>query len=144
MLPYGDPEAIRAMGRRLAARAQEMRDDARHVERVVGGVPWHGVAAGAMSAVTRERVTTLLGTAAHYDDAAAALAHHAATVTQRMELIASIERRALALVGEAERRVRDFHAGLVDALDPRDELLAAFSAPAHGSVAWLGVHLPGL
>lgn len=142
MVWYGDPEGIRRLARRLAREAAGMREDAAQVQRAVQAVPWQGVAADAMAAASRHRVAQLRHTADLYDEAAEQLADHARRVADRLALIAAIEQHVLGLLDRARSRVLDAAAGLLEALDPRDELLAAFRPPPSGSVEWLTVRLP--
>lgn len=142
MIFYGDPEDVLRLSRRLAREAAGMREDAEEVHRAVEAVPWQGVAADAMAAACRTRVARLLHTAELYDEAAERLADHARRVAERLALIAAIERHVLGLVDQARARAADVASGLLDALDPRDELLATFRPPPSGSVEWLGLELP--
>lgn len=139
---YGDPDGVRALSRRFAGQADQMRDAASAVLRVVDATPWCGEAATVMASAVRGRAADLLHTADLYDDAARELADHARTVAERLALIEATERLVLEAVSAARTRVADVAAGLLDRLDPRDELLAAFQPPPSGSSAWLTLRLP--
>ena len=122
--------ATTAAGEALAARA-----------RAIG---WTGLAGAAMVGRTTFQARTLTELAAQHERAARALEAHAAAVEESIALIAEIERRVHAAMHEAHSRLRRFLDGLVDKVDPLDELLTRFVPPPPGSPAWLHVRLPGL
>ena len=76
----GDTATIRALGRRLRERADEIRDLAAGLARRADSVPWTGLAADAMRAHTAGRVAALLRTAALHEEAADAIERHAREV----------------------------------------------------------------
>jgi hypothetical protein len=150
---YGDTSVIRGLARDLRDRATDIRHEADHLVARADQVHWHGLAADAMRRRCRDRAAALRRTAGLHEDAADALDRHAAEVDRLKELIAAIERRALALVEAARSRIADLGPGLVGGLvdsvrslapDPVDRLLDRFVPPPSGSRDWLHVELPGL
>lgn len=146
---YGDTDTIRALARALRGRSDEIRAEADRLVRHTERVPWQGLAADAMRAVARDRVSALLQTAALHDDAADALDRHAREVDRLKALIATIEHRVARLIESACDRLAALGHGLLDHLtgaapDPVDQVLARFVPPPPGSRDWLAVDLPGL
>jgi hypothetical protein len=139
---YGDTRSIRELARTMRSEGTALRAEAESLLTRSEAVPWTGLAADAMRASVHAQAGALRRTATLADDAAAALDHHADEVDRLKELIASIERKAMALVSAAKDRL----AGLVEAVlpDPLDELLDRFVPPPPGHRDWLLVDLPGL
>jgi hypothetical protein len=146
---YGDTEVIRGLARTMRDQAAALRDEAGTLLTRAEAVPWHGLAADAMRLRVRGQVHSLEHTAGLADTAATALDRHADEVDRLKELIATIERKAAALVAAARDRLAglaSMAAGLAGGLlsDPVDELLDRFVPPPPGHRDWLLVDLPGL
>ncbi|MDP3889800.1 putative T7SS-secreted protein [Nocardioides sp.] len=138
---YGDTTEIRRLARRLRDQADEIRDDARALQRRATDVPWQGRAATSMRQRAEQRCLALRRTATAHDRAAAALEAHATEVERRKELIAEVEKRVRSAVTAARDRIGAMADGLPD---PVDELLDRFVPPRPGHQDWLDVQLPGI
>jgi hypothetical protein len=105
-------------------------------------VPWSGVAADAMRSTAREHAAGLRACAEAHARAAEALVRHAQEVDRVKELIASVERRVLGALDSATSGL----AGVVGHVVPDavGQWARDFDPPAHGSRAWLDVHLPAV
>lgn len=139
-----DVHQIRALARRMAEQGTDVRAEATDLVARCRAVGWTGLSGAAMvdQAVGQARALDVI--AELHDTAASELRAHAAAVEARLALIGEIERRVHAAVDAARSRLRRFLDGLLDAVDPRDEALAAFSPPPPGSPLWLEVRLPGV
>ncbi len=142
---YGDTSAIRAHARGERDRAEEMGSLSIALLTRAEAVPWNGVAADAMRRTAREHAAWLQGCAEAHARAAAALERHAQEVDEVKELIASIERHVLGALDSATSGV----AGVVGVVgqvvpDAVGRWARDFDPPAHGSRAWLDVHLPAV
>ena len=137
---YGDTTVIRAHARRMRERGERMRGDAEALLGCAEAVPWTGLAADAMRRLARDHAGRLRHCAAAHDSAAAALERHAREVDRLKELIATIERRVLAVLDSAASGL----AGLVGHVlpDALGRWAHDFDPPPHGSLAWLDVRLP--
>jgi hypothetical protein len=141
---YGDPHQIRALARRVRSEGSDVRTEADDLVGRCRAVGWTGLSGEAMAGRAAAQAHALRQIAELHDVASRALEAHAVAVEETLALIAEIERRAHAALDAARGRVRRFLDGLVDAVDPCDEALAAFSPPPPGSPLWLEVRLPGV
>lgn len=139
-----EPMEIRALARRIREQGVAARADAEHLVGRCKGVGWTGLSGAAMVGRAIVQATALQAVADRHETAARALEVHAAAVGESLALIAEVERRVHAAMGVARHRVRSFLDGLLDAIDPVDEALAAFVPPPPGSPEWLRVRLPGV
>lgn len=115
---YGDTAAIRRLADQMRQQAGDVRAEAEGLLGAVEQVLWEGRAAEAMRASTAERSAALRRTADQHDEAADALARHAAEVDQLTDLIAGISRRVTAMA---------------------DDLLPTVDLPPLGHRDWLGI-----
>lgn len=138
------PHEIRALARRMAQQGAEARTDARDLVHRSHAVGWTGLAGAGMVGRTHLQAGLLEEIARRHEAAARALEAHAAAVEESLALIAEIERRVREAADTARSRVGRFLHGLLDAVDPCDEVLADFIPPPPGSPQWLEVRLPGV
>lgn len=110
---FADTTIIRALARRLRERADEIRDLAADLTTRAAAVPWSGLAADAMRAHAAVQAAALLRTAGLHDDAAEALARHAAAVDQRLDLLAATAGAAGELAGDVADGIADAAKGLL-------------------------------
>jgi hypothetical protein len=136
------PHEIRALARRIAEQGEAARADARALRDGSRAIGWTGLAGADMVASTNLQARLLEEIGSRHDVAARALEAHAAAVEETLATIAEIERRVGEAVAAARSRVGRFLHGLLDAVDPGDEVLASFSPPPPGSPQWLEVRLP--
>ncbi|MCD6639758.1 MAG: hypothetical protein LT071_07585 [Nocardioides sp.] len=150
---YGEPSRIREIATRLEQRAEALRVQATELLSRSDSVEWRSVAADRMRAAARDRHDELVRVAGDYEEAARRVREHADRVEELLDLIASIERQARAIIASALDRVRDAAKavldGIKDALDPGDEddrRIAATETPPPGHKDWLDVPdlLPGI
>lgn len=139
-----DAHHLRVLARRIRQQGAALRDEAHTLVARSRAIGWTGLSAIAMIDQTIVQARALESVADRCERAARALETHAAAVEDALRLIAEIERRVHAAVDEARGRVRRFLDGVLDALDHRDEVLAAFTPPGPGSPRWLEVRLPGV
>jgi hypothetical protein len=146
---YGEPSRIRAVAERLESRAAQLRSEADALWATSDGAAWVSLAADRMRAEAAERRLELVDVARAYDEAATAVRAHATEVQRLLDLIATIERQVLALVGEAVERAKEAVGrvldGVRDALTPGEEAarqLAQLPLPPPGHREWL--RMPGL
>jgi hypothetical protein len=137
---YGDTSTIRALARGMRECAADIRAEADELAGRVDAVPWTGLAADAMRRLTRDQAARLRACADAHDAAADALDRHAREVDHLKELIAAIEHRAARIVESTASGVAGFLGHVLP--DAVDHWVAHFDPPAHGSLAWLEVHLP--
>ena len=148
---YGETDVMR---RRVDQLREQSVDIRRLADQLVGrtdGISWIGRAADAMRERARERATALRECAQHYDTAADALDRHADDVDHLKDAIALRERKAAALIAEAQGRSArvELHPDRDTGLrppeeDPEDQVLTGFTPPPPGHRDWLTVELPGL
>lgn len=150
---YGEPSRIREIAERLERRAEDIRARADELRARSDVVEWRSVAADRMRAAARERHDELVRVAGDYEEAARRVREHADRVQELLDLIASIERQARAIIDSALDRVRDAAQavvdGIKDALTPGDEhdrRIAATETPPPGHKDWLDVPdlVPGI
>lgn len=154
---YGDTEVIRKHVSRLREQGLDIRTMADQLVAQVEGIAWTGRAADTMRERIRERASRLHDAAGRHDTAAESLERHLTDVDVAKDTIATIERRATAVVADARARIaavaqhddleRDLGpgAGLVQRVpDPVDDEVAAFTPPEPGHQDWLTVDLPDL
>ena len=150
---YGEPSKIREVADRLARRAEQLRAEADELHAASDGAAWSSRAADRMREQADLRRDELRAVAREYDAAAARVREHAAEVQRLLDLIASIERQARNLIGEAVDRVHDALSdvvhGIKDALTPGDEAdrrLAEIPTPPPGHRDWLDMPdlIPGI
>lgn len=111
-----DTGAVRHLAAQLTERADEIRDEAKRLSRLVTVVPWAGFAADAMRAQARQRLAALDHNATLHDDAAAALRHHADAVDLRAALLVEAAQAAAAVAEHAVDAGRDAVGAVVDAV----------------------------
>jgi hypothetical protein len=150
---YGEPSKIREVADRLDRRAQQLRAEADELHAASEEVGWTSLAADRMRDQARQRRDELSGVAREYDEAAARVRAHAAEVQRLLDLIATIERQARAIISAALDRVQEavsdvFH-GIKDALTPGDESdrrVAETPTPPPGHRDWLDMPdvIPGI
>lgn len=92
---YGDPEALDAAARRLAADAAAVHGRARALERSARGLRWQGPAAAAFRRALQGDLGRLHRAAAELEQAAAVLRTHAAEVRVRQERLRALADGAL-------------------------------------------------
>ena len=152
---YGDTAVIRDRARQMRRRADEIRAEADELAGRAESVAWTGLAADAMRRLAREHSGRLRACAAAHDEAADALDHHAREVDRLVELIATIEHRAMRLLhsvlggvtGGVMGGVMGGFAGVVGHVghvlpNAVDHWASTFDPPPHGHLAWLDIHLP--
>ena len=116
---YGEPHRIREIAQRLEQRAETLRARAAELESRSDGVAWVSTAADRMREAARERRDELLEVARDYDEAAQKVREHAAEVQRLLDLIASIERQARAIIEGALDRARAAFVAVVDGAGER-------------------------
>ena len=139
---YGETDVMR---RRVGQLREQGADIRRLADQLVGHtdrVAWTGRAADAMRERARERATALRVCAERYESAADALDRHADDVDHLKDAIALRERKAAALVGDAQARTTQVAGGATP--PEEDVVLAEFTPPPPGHRDWLTVELPGL
>jgi hypothetical protein len=140
---YGDADVIRALARTLREQGSDIRSEADALVGRADAVPWTGLAAEAMRHLARDHAGCLRTSAARHEDAAEALERHAREVDHLQAVIAAVERRFTHLlhgVGGVGGVVHAVTSRI--APDAVDDWLAHVEPPAHGSMAWLDVHVP--
>jgi hypothetical protein len=141
---FADPHEIRALARRVREQGHDVRGDAHDLTTRSRAVGWTGLSGTAMAGATGAGAADLTRIAGEHEVAARALELHAAAVEEAVALVVEIEHRVRSAVDGARERVGRFLGGLVDAIDPVDEVLTRFVPPAPGSPEWLHVRLPGV
>ena len=150
---YGEPSKIREVAERLERRADQLRTEADELHTASQEIGWTSVAADRMREQAGQRRDDLRQVAREYDEAAAKVRHHAAEVQRLLDLIATIERQARAIIAGAIDRVKDavgdVIGGIKDALSPGDEAdkrLADTATPPPGHKDWLDMPdvIPGI
>jgi len=139
-----DPHEIRALAHRIGEQGAAAGADAHDLVRHSHQVGWTGLAAAGMVAQTAAQARLLEEIATRHETAARALRVHAAAVEESLALIAQIESQVRAAADAARGRLSGFLHGLLDVVDPCDEVLAHFTPPPPGSPQWLDVRLPGV
>lgn len=142
---YGDTAVVRAASRRMRARAEDLRTEARELVGRAEGVPWTGLAADSMRRLARDHSHLLQRSADAHEAAADALDRHAREVDRVKDLIAAAERRVLHLVESTSGGLGGLVGHVVGHVlpDAFDRWARTFDPPPHGSVAWLDVEVPG-
>lgn len=139
---YGDPDALDAHARGLAADADGVRIRARALQASVADLTWRGEGARAFRQAVEQDADRLHRAAAELDEAAAALREHAAQVRATLAEIRALERAVSGWfdeqLGALERAAR----GLVDVV--RDPPWGGWAwrpgtLPEAGDKAWLEV-----
>lgn len=135
---YGDPDALDAHARALAADADGVRARARALEASVAQMRWQGEGAKAYRRTVEQDADHLHRAAGELDRAAAALRAHAAEVRARLAQIRAVERAVHGWFAEQARGLR----GVVDAM--ADLTWSGWSwrpgtLPGPGDLAWLDV-----
>jgi uncharacterized protein YukE len=133
---YGDPDALDAHARLLAADADGVRGQARALEDAVRRMTWQGEAARAFGRAVDEDADRLHRAARELDEAAAALRAHADEVRARLAQIRALEQ---AVTGWFDDQLR----ALADAVtDPLGTLRRAVADPPWSGWAWRPGALP--
>lgn len=114
---YGEPKKIRDVAERLEFRAETLRVQARELHARSETAAWVSVAADRMRGRAAERRDELLAVADAYDEAGARVRDHADQVQRRLDLIASLERRARAIAGSLVDLPPPGHRGWLDLPD---------------------------
>ncbi len=150
---YGEPRKIREVAERLTARAEELRAQARELHARSETVAWVSVAADRMKQRADDRRDELHAVADAYDEAAQRVREHADRVQHLLDLIASIEKQARAIIAGAIDRVDaavDAVVGGIKAAfssgDEADRAVAGTPTPPPGHRDWLDMPdlLPGI
>jgi hypothetical protein len=141
---YGDTTVIRRLAGTLREQGADIRAEAGALVGQAEAVPWTGLAADAMRALSRAHAGDLQACANRHDDAAEALDRHAREVDHLEDLIATIERKVVHLIDSFGHGLSGLAHGLVGHVVPdgMDHWLDHFDAPVHGSMEWLEVHVP--
>lgn len=144
---YGDTAVIRRQADRMDQRATDLRATARSLSAAAEATVWLSVAGERMSRRVAERRSELDSTAVAYEEAAAALRHHAQEVDDVKRLISLIESKVRGLIAAAVDRIRDFAGSVVDGVrnlvgagdepSAADHRLASYASPPSGDKAWL-------
>jgi hypothetical protein len=137
-----EPFEIRALARRIRHQGAVVRADAHDLVARSQAVGWTGLAGAAMVGRTTAQADVLRRIAEQHETAARALEAHAGAVEASLALIAEIEQRVHTAMDGARSRLARFLGGLLDTMDPTDEVLAHFIPPPPGSPQWLEVRLP--
>ncbi|WP_426242715.1 hypothetical protein [Nocardioides sp. LHG3406-4] len=141
------------MAERLEARGEALRAQARELHTRSETVEWASVAADRMRARARDRRDELHAVADAYDEAGARVRAHADRVQHLLDLIATIEKQAHAIIASALDRadaaVEAVIGGIKDALsggDEADRAIAQTPTPPPGHRDWLDMPalLPGI
>lgn len=150
---YGEPGKIREVAERLERRADQLRTEADELHTASQEIGWTSVAADRMREQAGQRRDDLRAVARDYEEAAQKVREHAAEVQRLLDLIATIERQARAIIAGAIDRigdaVSDVIGGIKDALTPGDEAdkrLAETPTPPPGHKDWLDMPdvIPGI
>ena len=141
---YGDTTVIRRLARVLREQGADIRAEADALVGRAEAVPWTGLAADAMRALSRTHAGDLRACANAHEDAADALDRHAREVDHLKDLIAAIERSVVHLVDSIGHGLSSLAHGLAGHVVPDavDHWLDHFDAPPHGCKEWLEVQLP--
>lgn len=141
---YGDTSAIRRLAGALREQGSDIRAEAEVLVGRAEAVPWAGLAADAMRALARTHAGDLRACANAHDAAAEALDRHAREVDHVKDLIAAIESRVAHFFDSIGHGLTSLAHGLAEHVVPDavDHWVDHFDPPPHGSVEWLGVHLP--
>ena len=144
---YGDTAVIRRQADRMDQRATDLRATARSLSAAAETTVWHSVAGDRMKQRVGERRSELDSTAVAYEEAAAALRHHAEEVDDLKRLISLIESKVRGLISGAVDRIRDFAGSIVDGVkdlvgagdepSAADRRLASYAPPPSGDKGWL-------
>ena len=150
---YGEPRKIREIADRLDHRAETLRARAAELHHRSETVQWRSAAADRMRQSAAERRDELVAVARDYEEAATQVRRHADRVQELLDLIASIEKQARAIISEAFDRAKaaidSVVSGIKDALSMGDEqarTIAQTPTPPPGHKDWLDVPdvLPGI
>ncbi|HVM27794.1 MAG TPA: WXG100 family type VII secretion target [Mycobacteriales bacterium] len=107
----GDPDALEAGARRLAAAASSVHRCAGRLAATGRDLHWRGEAAEAFRASLADDVARLRRTAESLEDAADAMHRHAAAVRERLAALAAARAAALELADRTAASARDAVAG---------------------------------
>lgn len=150
---YGEPRRIREVAERLERRAEQLRHQADQLHSRSESVQWVSLAADRMRRAAADRRDELVQVARDYEEAAQRVREHADRVEELLDLIASIEKQARAIIDGAIHAVRSaadaIVSGIKDAFDGDDEQarrIARTATPPPGHMAWLDVpeQIPGI
>lgn len=149
---YGDTGVMRRRADQLREQGVDIRALADQLVTQTEAIGWSGRAADSMRERITERSTHLRAAAAQHETAADALERHEQEVSGHQETIASIERKAGALIADATTRIAqvraandsDADSGVHRLPDADDQTLADFVPPPSGHKDWMHVSLPGL
>ncbi len=141
---YGDTTVVRALARRMRARADDLRTEARELVGRTEAVTWTGLAADSMRSLARDHAHLLQRCADAHEAAADTLDRHAREVDRVKDLIAAAERRVLHLLESTSGGLGGLVGHMVGHVlpDAFERWARDFDPPAHGSVAWLDVEVP--
>ena len=107
MPPLPDPQELRAVAARIAAKAAAARAEAAFLQAAVAGVRWHGTAATAFDLLSGDVIGGLRRSATRLDDAADALRRHADSVEHALGLLLRAGSDGLAIGRELIHGVAD-------------------------------------
>lgn len=146
---YGDTVAARKRVAQLREQGGDIRAVADRLVAQAEAVPWHGRAAEAMRARSKERAAHLRTAAGHHETAADSLTRHLTEVDSVKDMIETRAHKAALLVEDARNHsgsaehppAGDDHAA---GSDDAETSLLGFTPPPAGHRDWLSVTLPGL
>lgn len=146
---YGDIAAMRRRASQLREQGTDIRSLADGLVAHLDAVAWRGRAAGDLRARIQDRAASLRDNAAEHEDAAETLEKHLGEVDRLKDAVASIERKAHALVADARARIVEVSAyqdpaGVHREPSDADRVLDRFTPPPPGHKDWLTVSIPGL
>lgn len=137
---YGDPDALDAAARQLAADSDAVRARARALSASVATMRWEGTAATAFRRTFEQDVDALHRAARELEQAAAELREHAAEVRARLARIRALEE---AVTGWFDSQLRAAAQAAADAVsDPLGTLRRAVADPPWSSWVWRPGQLP--
>jgi uncharacterized protein YukE len=141
---YGDPAALDALARQLAADAEGVRTRGRALEASVRGMRWKGEGAEAFRRAVDADADALHRAGRELDEAAAAMRAHAAEVLARIERIRALERAVAGWFDEQLRSLQAAASALADAVtDPLGAVRRGVADPPWTGWAWRPGTLPG-
>lgn len=140
---YGDPDALDAHARLLAADADGVRARARALESSVAQMRWQGEGAQAFRRTVEGDADHLHRAARELDEAASAMRAHAADVRARLAQIRALERAVAGWFDDQLRSLQDAARAVADAVtDPLGAVRRVVADPPWSGWAWRPETLP--